>query len=302
MRFVRAVVVAVAVAVLFAWGFAELTDNDATTVATPRLGRGLTGLSITTSTKVRLSPDGARLAIVEAGRVNVVGLHDAKIVTRAGRNVVDATWMPDSKRVLFTEGPIPTGQVTVIDLNGAVNGVAKLKPSIGFGSGEGIAVDSRGARAAVISVTRDAIGGRAHRDLAVIELQTGAVRVYPTPERDEASPLFVDDDLVAVASVGTSGPARLDLVDVATGQVRAGRPITDGPYVRTISSEVVVARRASQGATRLLAVDSETGDERELHVTKPHRRVVAVDIQLTRAIVRVPDAGGESHLAIEPFA
>jgi hypothetical protein len=298
--FVRAVVVAVVVLVLFAWGFAKLTDNDVATVV-PRLDSGIAGLSITTSTKVRLSPDGARLAIVEAGSVNVIGVNDAKIVTRAGRNVVDATWMPDSKRVLFTEGPIPTGQVTVIDLKGAINGVANLTPSIGFGDGEGIAVDSRGARAAVISVTRDTIGGRAHRDLAVIELRTGAVRLYPTPNRDESSPLFVDDDLLAVASTGASGPARLDLVDIATGEVRAGRPIIAGPFVRTISSEVVVARRAAQGATRLLAVDSETGDERQLHVTKPHRRVVAVDIQLTRAVVRVPDGGGESHLVIEQF-
>jgi hypothetical protein len=301
MRFLRAVVVALVVLVAFVWGFAKITDNDITTAA-PRLGKGLTGLRLTTAAKVRLSPDGSRLAVVEAGSVVVLGLNSATVETRVGSNVVDATWMSDSKRVLFTEGPIPTGQVTVIDLTGAVNGVATLKPSIGFGDGAGIAVDQRGTRAAVISVTRDAIGGREHRDLAVIELQTGAVRVYPTPTRDESSPLFVDEDLIAVASEGDSGPARLDLVEVATGAVHPGRPISDGPYVRTISSEVVVARRASQGATRLLAVDSETGDERELHVTKPHRKVVAVDIQLTRAIVRVPDPGGESHLAIEPFA
>ncbi len=302
MRFLRAVVVALVVLVLFAWGFAKLTDNDATTVVTPRLDSGISGLSITTSTKVRLSPDGARLAIVEAGAVVVVGLHDAKIVTRAGNNVVDAAWMPDSKRVLFTEGPIPTGQVTVIDLKGALNGVANLTPSIGFGNGEGVAVDSHGTRAAVISVTRDAIGGREHRDVAIIELQTGVVRVFPTPARDESTPLFVDDDLLAVASTGGSGPARLDFVDVATGEVRAGPPISAGPFVRTIRSEAVVARSGAEGVTELLAVDSETGEQRDLHVIEPARNVVAVDIQLTRAIVRVADSGGESHLEIEPFA
>lgn len=302
MRLLRAAVVAVFVAVLFAWGFATVTDNGAQDTATPRLASGLAGLSINTSTKVRLSPDGARLAVVEAGTVAVVGLHDATIVTRAGRNVVDATWMPGSKRLLVVEGPIPTGQITVVDLTGAVTGVATLSPALGFGDGHGVAVDTRGARAAVIAVTRDAIGGRTHRDLALIDLLTGAARVYPTPGREESRPLFVDDDLIAVESQGERGAARLDLVDVATGTVDPGRPIVDGPFARTIGGEVVVARRASQGAIRLLAVDSESGDERDLHVTKPHRRVVAVDIQLTRAIVCVPDPGGDAHLAIEAFA
>jgi hypothetical protein len=301
MRFLRATAVAVVVLVLFAWGFAKLTDNDDTT-ATPRLGTGLSGLSVTTAAKVRMSPDGARLAVVEGGQVVVVGVNDAKIVMRAGTNVVDAAWMPDGKRVLAVEGPIPTGQVTTLDMKGEIDGVQKINPSISFGDGTGVAVDSRGTQAAVIAVTRDAIGGEVHTDLAVIQLQSGAVRVYPTPARDESSPVFIDDDFVAVASQGATGSARLDFVDLGTGAVDAGRPITAGPFVRTVGEEVVVARRAAQGATRLLAVSADGGDERELHVTKPHRKVVAVDLQVTRCLVRVVDPGGTAHLALEPFA
>ncbi len=302
MRFLRAVTIAVVVLVAFAYGFARLTDNDNSTVGAPRLGTGLSGLNISTATKVRLSPDGSRLAVVEGGAVVVVGLHDAKIVTRAGQAVVDAAWMPDSRRVLLLEGPTPTGQVTVIDMAGKVVGVATLAPSVGFGDGAGAAVDNRGARAAVITVTRDAIGGQRHNDLAIIDLPTGAVRTYPTPSRDQARPLFIDDDLVAVSSIGSTGPARLDFVDLATGAVDAGRPVVDGPFVSTLRGEAVVARLGANGATRLLAVDPQHGAERDLHVTKPHRRVVAVDIQLTRAIVRVPDPGGDAHLAIEQFS
>ena len=284
-----------------------MTDQAADSTPHPRpkprsgLGRGLNALEIGTATKVRLSPDGSRILVVDSGSATVVGLNDAKIVVRTGSNVVDAAWMPDGRRILTVEGPIPTGQVATVDMSGHVDGVAKLNPSIGFGSGDGVAVDGRGTRAAVIAVTRDAIGGLAHTDLATIELQTGKVRAYPTG-RNEARPFFVDDDLVAVASQGTTGPARLDLVDLTTGAVDAGRPIIDGPYARTFGEEVVVARRASQGAYRLIAVNADNDSERTLHVTKPHRHVVAVNAQVTRCLVRVVDKGGTAHLAIEAFA
>ena len=300
MRFLRAVAVLLVVLAAFVFGFAKLTSDDAPHVANPRLGKGITGLDLGSATKVRWSPDGAHLAVVEGGSVTVVGLNDAKVVARAGTNVVDAAWMPDGTRVLVVEGPIPTGQVATIDLHGKLDGAATLDPSIGFGDGNGIAVDERGTRAAAIAVTRDAIGGATHTDLATIELQTGKVRVYATA-RNEASPLFVDDDRVAVASEGTHGPARLDLVDLATGKVAAGRPIIDGPYARTFGGEVVVARRAAQGAYRLIAVNADTGHERTLHVTKPHRHVVAVNAQVTRCLVRVVDPGGSAHLDTETF-
>lgn len=302
MRFVRAVAVSLVVLVLFAIGFARLTDNDRPAIVRPRLGRALSGLSITTATKVRLSPDGGRVLVVEAGQVVVVGLHDADIVMRAGRNVVDAAWMPDGERVLVVEGPIPTAQVTTLDMNGEVDGVQTLSPSVGFGDGNGVAVDSRGTKAAVIATTRDAIGGRVHGDLAVIELQTGKVRVYATPDRDEVYPLFVDDDLVALRSEAATGATRLDLVELATGAVTVGRPMTGGPFVRTVGGEVVVARRGAKGATRLVGVDTQTGKERQIHVTKSRSSVVAVDLRVTRCLVRVVDSEGNAHLAIEPFA
>lgn len=302
MRMLRAVVVAVVLLIAFAYGFARITDDDRPVRTRRELGKGLAALTISTSNKIRLSPDGERLAIVEAGAVTVVGVDDAKVVTRAGTNVVDAAWMPDGERVLVVEGPIPTGQLTVIDMEGTVSGVAQLSPSVSFGTGLGLAVDSRGTQAAVITVTREPIGGRQHSDLAVVGLQTGKVRVYATPERDETQPMFVDDELVAVSSVAETGGARLDLVDVASGQVQAGPELDSGPFVRTFRDEVVVGRRAPGGADELVAVDTQTLDTRRLHVTERRRRVVAIDLQVTRAVVRVSDPGGEAHLEIEAFA
>lgn len=295
MRFLRAVVVMLVVLLAFVYGFAKLTSDDGPRVATPRLDKGITALDIGTASKLRWSPDGRRLALVEDGTVTVVGIDDAKIVTRAGHNVVDATWMPDSKRVLVVEGPIPTGQIATLDMQGRLDGVATLAPSIAFGDGFGLAVDARGTRAAAIAVTRDAIGGATHSDLAVIELQTGKVHVYATP-RNETTPVFVDDDLVAVASAG-----RLDRFDLTTGAAGAGPALSGGPFARTFGEEIVVARRAPKGATTLVAVDADTGDARTLHVTKPHRQVVAVNREVTRCLVRVPDPGGAAHLEIEAF-
>ena len=302
MRTLRAVVVAVVVLVAFAYGFARLTDDDRPVRTRRELGKGLAALTISTSNKIRLSPDGSRLAVVEAGAVTVVGVNDAKVVTRAGTNVVDAAWMPDGDRVLVVEGPIPTGQMTVIDMEGTVSGIAQLSPSVSFGSGLGLAVDPRGTQAAVITVTREPIGGRQHSDLAVVGLQSGKVTVYPTPGRDETQPMFVDDELVALSSAGETGGARLDLVEIPSGRVQAGPALDSGPFARTFRDEVVIGRRGAGGGDELVAVDTQTLDSRPMHVTKPRRRVVAVDFQVTRAVVRVSDPDGEAHLEIERFA
>lgn len=301
MKQVRATAVVLVLVAAIVFGFVQLIREDGAT-AKPRLAKGLAAVTISTSTKVRLSPDASLVAVVEGGQVSVIGVQDAKVVTRAGRNVVDAAWMPDGTRLIVTEGPTPTGEIAAVDLTGEVAGVAKLKPSVGFGNGRGIGIDERGTRAAVIVVTRDAIGGTERSDLAVVDFATGAVRVYPTPNRSEARPVFLDADTVAVATKGPTTPARLAVVDLASGRETIGRVIFDGPYARTAAGDAVVSRRAAQGAIRLLAIETVAGGERDLFVTKPHRRVVDVDLQLTRALVRVPDGRGGGHLAFEPFA
>src|SRR5262249_34197861 len=159
-----------------------------------------------------------------------------------------------------------TGQVSVIDLRGRVVGTARLAPSIAFGNGDGVALNDDGTTAAVIAVTRDAIGGAEHHDLATIDLANGAVRVYETPELDESSPVFVDDGTVALFADG-----HLRFVDLTTGTTRDAGVIYDGPFTRTNEGEVVVGRRAANGAVRLLGVDRH-GDSRQIAVLKPHRK------------------------------
>ncbi len=119
-------VVAVVVVVAFAWGFAKLTSDDGGVENRP-LGAALPTQSIGTSAKVRLSPDGAHLALVESGILSIIRVRDASIASRAGTRVVDATWMPDGSRVVIVEGPIPTGQIAAVDLQGKTAGVVRTQ-------------------------------------------------------------------------------------------------------------------------------------------------------------------------------
>ena len=298
MRFVRAVVVIALVVLASVWLYARLT-TDATPAA-PTLGDSLRTFQTSASSKVRLSPDGTKLAVVQDGSLQVIRVRDAALVTKRGANVVDAAWMRDSARVVVTEGPIPTGELDVIGANGGVTAALHLSPSVGFGNGRGLAVSPLERSGAAIVVSRDAIGGAEHADLATVDFTSGAVRVYATPETDESSPVFVDEDTIALASRGPTGASHLVFVDVGTGAATDRGVIYDGPFVTTNLGDVVVGHRAANGAVRLVAVNPQ-GDDRQIAVLKPHRRPVAVDAHTTRVVVRV--FGGEhgERLAIDPL-
>ena len=302
MRVLRAALVLIVVMIAAVWAYAQLTSDDTTSQT---FGDGLRTFPTSASTKVRLSPDATRLAFVQDGALSIVRIRDGAILTRAGKNVVDAAWMPDGSRVLIDEGPIPTGQVAVINSSGRVAGVANLKPSIAFGNGAGLAVNDDGTRAAAIAVSRDAIGGQAHNDLAIIDLQSGAVRIYSTPDQDEDTPVFVDDETVAVsstgASVGASPTPRLHVVTIATGKVDDRGAIEGGPFVTTPAAEVVVSRAAIADSRRLVALDLTTGTERVLADLAPNRQPLAVDSRTTRMVVRVSEDGGDGRITVDPI-
>jgi hypothetical protein len=298
-RILRAALVLVVLLIAAVWIYAKLTSDDTSTSQT--FGDSLRTFPASASTKVRLSPDATRLAFVQDGALSIVRIRDGAILTRAGTNIVDAAWMPDGSRVLIDEGPIPTGQVAVINGNGRVAGVAHLKPSIGFGNGAGLSVNDDGTKAAAIAVSRDAIGGKAHNDLAVIDLQSGAVRVYATPEQDEDTPVFVDDDTIAVASLSSKGAAHLHVVAIATGEVRDLGAIDAGPFVTTTAGEVVVSRSALGESTDLIAVDATTAKDRLLANLKPGRRPLTVDSHTTRVVVRVSEDGQAERIAVDPI-
>lgn len=280
MRVLRASVVTIVVLVLGAFAFARLTSTNGPVASNPAFGRGLSNIGVSTATKVRLSPDSTRAALIDNGSVTVVRIKDGSRVMSAGNNVVDAAWMPDGTRVLVVEGPIPTGQVAAVDMDGQAVGIAPLKPSIEFGDGFGLAVNSDGTHAAAIAVTRDAIGGAVHTDVADIDLQTGATRVTPTPG-NERDPIWLADDTIVAASAGR-------VLSFAVAR---------GPFVLSTEGEVVV-----EGAgRRVFAIDPTTARRRLVRTLPPRHVAVDVDAHLTRALVRVTDRDGTVHLSMDPL-
>ena len=295
MRIVRAAVVLLAVLLLAAFAFAKLTSDSGPVASTPGFGQGLSNVAVSTSTKIRLSPDSTKVALVESGVVTVVRSRDGARVMAAGKNIVDVAWMPDGNRVIVVEGPIPTGEIDAIDMTGKRAGVAKLKAPIGFGDGFGLAVDSRGTQAAAIAVTRDPIGGARHTDLAVVELQTGAVRIFESPT-EERNPTFVDDENVAYLAGSVLfqrelGDGRLTKID---------QGFADGPFVAGPDGELALwADDAAQG---LVGIDTTARKRRALRVLPQGHIPVDVDAHLTRALVRVTDRDGTVHLSFDSLA
>lgn len=166
------------------------------------------------------SPNGAKLAVLSAAGISLSDRGRLTPVLKqnvAGASrVVEMAWMPSSDRLLVAEGPAPARRLNVIDLTGKVVAAATLSQPLSLDEGFGMAVDSTNRKAALIQVNRDAVGGRRHLDLAVVDLQNGAVRILPTPDIEESHPYFVDDNHVLVTA-DSSVVTRASVVDLADG-------------------------------------------------------------------------------------
>jgi hypothetical protein len=249
------------------------------------------------------SPNGARLAVLSAGGVSLAeGGRLTKVVKQeatAASRVVAMAWMPTSDRLLVAEGPAQTRRLNVVDLKGQVVAAATLDKPLSLGDGFGMAVDATNRRAVLVNVTRDAIGGRRHLDLAVVDLQTGAVGILPTPDADESRPYFVDDSHVLVTQDAAQGTGAV-LYDLKT---RTASPLAEGataaagvlsdsgtpvyqtlaekPSVRTARGELgrldegatlVAVHPAGAAAVERLASDSATGARLKVISLHPPKR------------------------------
>lgn len=254
-------------------------------------------IEVPASGVIRWSPDATKLALVVSGELVIVGVAEGRELARRGTNVADVAWMPDGGRVVLVEGPIATGQIAAVATTGRVAGTTTLRPSIPFGLGRGLGIDGTGTDAAAIATRREAIGGATRHDLALVNLQTGATKVFVTDDREESNPMFVDEEIVVYASA-TTNELRLQALDVTTEEVQNLGVIHDGPFGVLATGEVVVGHRAAQGAYRLDAVDL-AGESRVLGVVRAGRRVVAIDRFGTRVLVRKLGADAGRRLAIE---
>lgn len=264
-------------------------------VAAGAFGPG--GVIRTASTKAAYSPDGASIAVLTADGVGIATKGRVEAFTRPGAQIVDFAWMPDSRRLLVMEGPVGTGFVVVVDLQGEVVAAEELSPPFAVGSGFGIDVDPSARRAVTVAVTRDPLGQRDRRDVVVTDLQTGVTRTLVDEEAIESRPAFLAGDEVVV----TERRGR-DSVVAAVNLASGGRRLLSPPgeraaVVNVISrgETVTYTTRGRGGRLSLWRVPAAGGTRTLLDRFEPGQTVVAVDASGRRALVSGPDpAAGEA--------
>lgn len=166
------------------------------------------------------SGTGNRLAVFTDDGLGIAQQGEILPITRPGSNVVDAAWFGNAATLLVAEGPIPTGALVVVDLDGEVRGTIPLEPSIGFGTGYGLTVAPGNRQAVVTAVERPALGPEERR-LVKVDLETGTtVDLTPAGHADEQRPFYLDRDRVAFTERSEGVPPRAMVVDVTTGALR----------------------------------------------------------------------------------
>ena len=197
-----------------------------------------------------LSPDGSNLAVITHDGLGIVEGNEVRPVTEPGTRVVDAAWFGNGSTLLVAEGPIPTGLLAVVDVDGTVRGSVPLAPSVGFGSGYGMAVAPGGRAAVVTAVDRPALGPEQRR-LVHVDLESGTTRDLTSPGgADEERPFFLDAERVAFVETTGSGVRTLviavedgDVLDVADGSRVVGAT-DEGQPVLERAGEVLVEGRS----------------------------------------------------------
>lgn len=204
--------------------------------------------------------DGGRLAVLDRGQLAVASQGQLVGITPATGNVVDAAWFRSSDTLLVAEGPIPTGGLSVVQIDGKVRGTIALQPSIGFGHGYGMAIAPGNKRAIATAIERPALSPADERHLVEIDLTTGAVRdVTPSGGDNEEGPHFVDESTV----FATSGQDAV-LIDIATGQQRVvalqarAVGVIGGEWLVYAEGDGKVVRARSRGALGSPPVDLAT--------------------------------------------
>lgn len=223
------------------------------------------------------SDDGTKLAVISGDGLGLAERGEIRPVTASGSKVVDVAWFRNGATLLVAEGPIPTGGLVVVDLDGTVRGTVPLEPSVGFGSGHGMSVAPGGRSAVVTAVDRPALG-REERRLVAVDLETGATRdLTAAGGPDEYRPFHLDGNRVAFTEQTGDAARRALVIDFTTGEV-----------------EEVAAGAAVVGVIDDDIVLQDT--RRRLVLASAHDRVLAT-VPPRTALTGVRPTGGEAVVA-----
>lgn len=165
------------------------------------------GLAVPGARTARFSPDGTRLAVLRGG--GAFGLSEGgrfRAIVPAETVVSSFAWY-DGGRLLLQEGPVATGQLVALDLQGNGKGVVKLDPDVPPGAGMAVSPDRH--TVVVASVSDDRV------DLHAVRVPEGTTRRLTDDPDAESQPVFLDDHRIAfTARVG--GSERVIVLDLDT--------------------------------------------------------------------------------------
>jgi hypothetical protein len=223
------------------------------------------------------SPSGRLLLVRTREVIGIAVEGEIAPLTPEGSSAVDAAWFPSENAVLVAEGPISTGQLTVVELDGTVRGSVPVDPSFAVGSGYGMTIAPDGRRAVVTAEERETIGGARHLHLVLVDLETGAVTELTPPDGpDERTPAFVTDDLVIYTetAAGADPASRVMAVELSSGETSAVSPA--GRSARVLGT---LDGRAAYAAGRAVWVGTED-DRRRFGTADGHVLAVHPDGRL----------------------
>lgn len=230
-----------------------------------------------------------RLALVTDDGLGLAEDGEVRPVTEPGSRVVDVAWFGNGATLLVAEGPVPTGGLAVVDADGTVRGTVPLTPSIGFGSGYGMAVGPGGRRAVVTAVDRPALGTE-ERHLAFVDLETGATRPLTEPgaSPQEVGPFFLDEHRVAFTEIAADGSRRPLVLDLRDGSTQEVAPA--GPVVGVAGTVVLLLEERDLVAVPV-AVGSGSGSRSR---SRSKERVVVGEVPAGTSVASIDGRRGEA--------
>jgi hypothetical protein len=295
-RLVAGAAIATVAALIIGTVVAFATVDRETTTAAPEVVRpfdalGASGVGVPGAVAASFSPNGTQLAVRRGGgSLGIAKGGQFQPIVPAETQIVAFAWFGTS-RLLVQEGPVATGQLAIVGVDGTDHGAIRLDPDVSPGNGIGVSPD--GALAVLSSFGDATFGGEPIPvDLWLVDLRSGATRrLSETPGDVEGDPLFLDAETVIAMRRAGPGDVAVIAIDVTTGSVKT--LAVAGPASRIIGTV------GGGGSSEVAWTDGSTGRTRVLARAPAGASIVAIDPAGQRLIVRdTSENGADTQLRL----